>query len=525
MFCSRCGKTIKAGQTECAFCHAAVGESRFEGTPYTSAQERVAPGAGIGPETPDAWQYTRTTYTGGDYDERDVNMAEAGTTYRPVYNEASVPDDMRHDVRVYIGKENEDGEPLDEDGNPIEEPAQDIPQQEIDIEQLENNIEGFDISQIKSRPIVAKKPTGLSSDMEEYVRRLENMDQDDEKPASRRGKHMAREDAFADVDAPDANADDEPMDDEDDIYDDEPRGLTLGRIVKIVVALVAVAALFVVGVYVAPKLIDRFKKEAAAPIEGVTLELYNGGLELIKAHGQDAYKNEVLTTFQNGGYMALTTRLDSDSAAVKALIPETPSVNDQLFIDALSAIQGDIGNAITLDAVEISANGSVTSEESAQRWSIITEAVASFEQINSAAGLSAVVAGERIIADLSTPTPTIAPQASLAPEYMTLSKGDESEAVQKLQERLWELGYLNDDRDGKFGNNTQTAIKLFQQTAGLEVTGVADNDTQLLLYSDDAPMTADARITPAPASEPSSKPAPAADSEPTVTDQTPDDAI
>ena len=520
MFCSKCGKTIKAGWTRCAHCNAEVGTSRFDGVPYTSVQEKVAPGASIGPNVPEVWQYTRATYTGGDYDEPDDDISDAGTTYRPVYNGASVPEEMRHDVRVYIGKEEEEAADENENVNADEAsgdevhaaPAQDIPEQDIDLEQLENNIDGFDISQIKSRPIVAKKPTGFSSDVEEYVRRLENMDSGEKTP--RRGKHLAQDDAFAPMGD---DAEDDNIGDSDDIYDDDDRGMTPARIAKIVAALVVVAALFVAGIYVAPKLIDKFKKEASAPIEGVTLELYNSGLELIKNHGQEAYKNEVLTTFQNGGYMALTTRLDSDSAAVKALLPAAPSVNDQLFIDAVSALQGDIGNAITLDAVEISSSGSVTSEESAQRWSTIANAVAGFEQINSAAGLSAVVAGERIIADLSTPEPTLAPQASLAPEYKSLSKKDEGEEVLKLQERLWELGYLDDDRDGKFGTNTQTAVKLFQQTAGLEVTGVADNDTQVLLYSDDAPMTDSARITPAPQTTPK----PAQDSD----DQVPGDQI
>jgi len=70
--------------------------------------------------------------------------------------------------------------------------------------------------------------------------------------------------------------------------------------------------------------------------------------------------------------------------------------------------------------------------------------------------------------------------------------------VKKMQDRLWELGYLDDDRDGKFGNNTQTAVKLFQQTNGLEVTGTADNATLTLMYSDDAVGTAKARTTTAP---------------------------
>ena len=68
-----------------------------------------------------------------------------------------------------------------------------------------------------------------------------------------------------------------------------------------------------------------------------------------------------------------------------------------------------------------------------------------------------------------------------------------------MQNRLFMLGFLLDDRDGAFGSKTQTAVKLFQQTAGLEATGVADNQTQTLLYSENAPRTEYAQVTPTPA--------------------------
>ena len=541
MFCSCCGKTLKAEWKVCGHCNAAVGESKFDGfTPYTSTQPRLRPSVTLNAdEMAENWNYTLATYTGGDYDEPEYDVAESGTAYRPVFE--ALPEEVHSGMTEYIRQMTEEQDQAEEGQEPAEgeyeempeeeAPAEDIPEEkapevtftQIDLEQLENEIEGFDSSQLKSRPIVAKKFTGVSSGVEEYVRRLENGEVE-EKRTSRRGRHMAEEDAFEPIEPENEAGEEEIIEDEDDIYDDEPRGSIVGKIVKIAVALVAVAALFVVGVYVAPKLIDKFRQEASAPIEGVTLELYNSGLELIKARNTQEYRNEVLTTFQNGGFMALTTRLDSDVAAFKAFIPETPSVNDQLFVDAVSALQGDIGNAITLDAVEISANGSVTSQESTDRWTTISEALTSFESINSAAGLSAVVSGERIIADLSTPTPTIAPQASLAPEYKTLAKKDEGEDVQKLQERLWELGYLEDDRDGKFGNNTQTAVKLFQQNAGLEVTGVADNETQVLLYSDEAPMTDKAKITPVPEVTPTPEPTLEPTAEP-VEDATPVDAI
>ena len=43
MFCSRCGKTLMPEDKQCPHCGTPVGESRFEGTPYTSAQPHILP--------------------------------------------------------------------------------------------------------------------------------------------------------------------------------------------------------------------------------------------------------------------------------------------------------------------------------------------------------------------------------------------------------------------------------------------------------------------------------------------------
>ena len=43
MFCSNCGKTLKPDATSCPNCGAVVGESRFDGHPYTGAQVRTKP--------------------------------------------------------------------------------------------------------------------------------------------------------------------------------------------------------------------------------------------------------------------------------------------------------------------------------------------------------------------------------------------------------------------------------------------------------------------------------------------------
>lgn len=72
--------------------------------------------------------------------------------------------------------------------------------------------------------------------------------------------------------------------------------------------------------------------------------------------------------------------------------------------------------------------------------------------------------------------------------YTVLGKGAKGDDVKKLQLRLIELHYLADgSADGDYGNKTNTAIEKFQAAAKLSVTGTADELTQALLFSDDAP--------------------------------------
>ena len=89
-------------------------------------------------------------------------------------------------------------------------------------------------------------------------------------------------------------------------------------------------------------------------------------------------------------------------------------------------------------------------------------------------------------------------------EARELEFGHEGDDVSELQQRLTDLHYYTGNISGRFREGTRAAIREFQEDFGLEVTGVADNETQVLLYSDDAPMTAEARITPSP--EPTEEP-------------------
>ena len=78
--------------------------------------------------------------------------------------------------------------------------------------------------------------------------------------------------------------------------------------------------------------------------------------------------------------------------------------------------------------------------------------------------------------------------ASINPaSWEPLERGAKGEAVIVLQQRLIELGYLDDRTDGSFGRRTEAALLAFQRTASLEITGVADASTMEALLDPSAP--------------------------------------
>ena len=74
-----------------------------------------------------------------------------------------------------------------------------------------------------------------------------------------------------------------------------------------------------------------------------------------------------------------------------------------------------------------------------------------------------------------------------APSYPTLENGSRGEDVTALQARLIELGYLDDDADGIFGPNTEGAVRAAREAAGLDDSGLADDEFQFALFRADFP--------------------------------------
>ena len=88
---------------------------------------------------------------------------------------------------------------------------------------------------------------------------------------------------------------------------------------------------------------------------------------------------------------------------------------------------------------------------------------------------------------LPTPTPTVTPSI--------IRKGEESDRVMAVQERLQELGFYAGVIDGQFGSGTEEAVRLFQRQNNLDIDGIIGNQTLTAMMDDNAAMII---ITPTP---------------------------
>ena len=67
--------------------------------------------------------------------------------------------------------------------------------------------------------------------------------------------------------------------------------------------------------------------------------------------------------------------------------------------------------------------------------------------------------------------------------FRVLQSGDSGDDVIFLQTRLEDLKYFSGEIDGQYGQATEKAVKSFQQDFSMEATGIADLETQMVLYT------------------------------------------
>lgn len=360
--------------------------------------------------------------------------------------------------------------------------------------------EKFKPGKENAAPAKAKKPLfGFLKKREENFD-LENLEEET-------FEEIDDENAFNLNDLPEM--DEIPVDDQEyageDISDEELEGIELSEeemefderrkplspkaiaIIKYACASILVVAVLVGVIMGLSYITEKTKK---APIDGVTYDLYLSGIELMQHRASDTYQNEILKSYDGmaSSMIAITARISDDLDSISKMMPEDPDVNDERFITALKAIQNSINNSITNDMLAVSDStkaAEIKEAESAERWQSVRDMVTALTGATSNAQLDAIIKGERVeVIQQATPVPV---QTSTPVPYSTLASGSEGSAVRKLQQRLADLGYLDGEIDGDFGKKTKTSVQLFQQAAGLEVTGIADENTQILLFSDEAP--------------------------------------
>ena len=216
--------------------------------------------------------------------------------------------------------------------------------------------------------------------------------------------------------------------------------------------------------------------------------------------GSEAKRVE--TRLANLGYMDATPDEEFDDYAVEALSLfqdkaglTATGVADRKTSDMLFSSTAPITNRCVLHGVSKGDKGMVVQYV---QEALFTGGMAAIMP-NGKYGSDEQTAIERLYEYAQEAQPSA---ASLFADYSTLSKeavaalldgllgpngADTAAEKTRIQRRLHSLYYLSKyDIDGKFGNGTATALRVFQSTNGLPETGEADDATLSLLFSDDA---------------------------------------
>ena len=543
MFCANCGKTLKNGASTCPHCGAPVGENHFQGLPYTAAQPKIAPG-----ETEKLAEqfrpYTRTTYMGSGEPEGDVLSR---TTYRPVLDEesASAPEDGEAPTQEAPASEGEsapEAEAAENRGNGVEalfdEPkgkddaedgaapsSESDAQEDGEAEAVEDAVD-IDPANIHVEPVKVDAEPEISEESKRILsgeapvhnERVKRSLLTDKLPFGRKeadrplfGEEEEEDGVPAPEDAADAESDDTSSEEFDFGRGERARRLNFDYIT---IAKYAAIALVIIAVFVGGYLwIDyMISGRDSSPIDGVSQALYDSGTQYVSTLTEDAFRAEMIQLYQTDS-LAFLERVDSMLAEADAMLPESPRENDALFIEAMRHIITNVGNALSVDSMNAPLLANASAEEQAtintasqNNWQIVQNGIAALSEATTATGLTNVINSQTVTVNVQQ-VEEIPQETEPTPDpsqYTSLSKDMRSEEVQAMQERLIELGYLDDSADGVFGNNTLIAVKFFQQDAGFDVDGIASPEMQALLFSEDAPR----RATPSPSPDPSATVAP-----------------
>ncbi len=166
----------------------------------------------------------------------------------------------------------------------------------------------------------------------------------------------------------------------------------------------------------------------------------------------------------------------------------TPTPTEQA-IPSRTLRLGATGDDVVLLQVRLMALGYLSGKADGVFGSATGAAVAAFQLRNglSADGVAGSKTYKKLFSDSAIPaqnvsTTTPPPAGNLYPDR-NLYDGCSGEDVKDVQQRLKDLGYLNDKVDGKYGPNTELAMRAFQIKNGLTANGMGTKATYEVLFS------------------------------------------
>lgn len=120
--------------------------------------------------------------------------------------------------------------------------------------------------------------------------------------------------------------------------------------------------------------------------------------------------------------------------------------------------------------------GFMDNDEPTENYGEVTQSAVKIYQRQNKLAQDGIVGPETLAAILS-------PDA----KYYAAQNGDEGEDIQRIQSRLYEMGYLARENQvtGIFGDATEEAVKKLQSVNGLDQDGKVGRKTMNLLYSDE----------------------------------------
>ncbi len=179
----------------------------------------------------------------------------------------------------------------------------------------------------------------------------------------------------------------------------------------------------------------------------------------------------------------------SDEATLNAIKADT-------VLSTLNAIKSN--NALMVPLSSMQRQGSTALSTLNTMVGFIYPSLAQATQSVSQSATTAEIAQPGVNEQATQATQATEP-ASVADEYnidlegLSLDYEDDSDDVKAMQQRLYDLGYVDDEDNitGYYGDVSKEAVENFQKNNNIEETGTADNATLVAMFKSDAKKAED----------------------------------